>query len=1530
MAGDDILLKLRLDDSLVIAGISNIKRQINALTVAMKSDFQRLSNAGDWMNAYKTKAENLNKQIQLQRKLIADTEKSMRGLASQGKANTNEHDKLAVKLTKENAELQKLEKSLRATELGYQRAKLNIQELAHSEDLMARHTKSSAEALEIQGKKAQAARVSLNGLMGQHEKLGALVKAEKSYLNALAHEIAKDNSEYKKLKAQLQETTAKFGADSAQARKEKAALDELAHSISRNTTEYKEQEIAISQATAKHAEAAARIKAIQKQYGGMTEGMAKAYDTFHTGGQKVVAAGNAIRNAGYSMIGTTLAVGGAFVKGAQDAAELGHRYNIVGTLIRTDAESTMNTVKKGSAEWTHAHNEMINATKNVARMQEEGRNVSLKYGVSQKEVASGYEELVRKGYGAESSLKSVKAMAEAAMASGDSFGSTLNVVSSTLESFGLNTEVSADRLHKFNMKSNDMADKTRAVANQLAYAADITATDFPKLGLAMSYVGNASSQLGYTIADTASVLGVLSNNGLEASKAGTGLRQVLTSLAAPSSEAKGILDQLGISLTQFNEKSGKQEMRTLPDIFGQLNAKLKDLNPDEKTGILKKIFGRTGIAAAGIMTDQFEQMGLTIDKVNASTKNLGKGQDYISKVAKRNMQDAQGQVKILKATWDDLAMSFARNVLPTVIEFAKKAKGVVEWFGKLPKPLQSSISHLVLMSATLAPILIMTGNLVRLFGGGLLGIGQMVVGISKLRTRVAELKAVSEGLSTGKALAKIAGNAIKAKLGVEVATNAMKGATVAAGAGEAASTGLAAALGGISLATVGVVAGVAAVGVGTALLVTHFNKTQAEARKADKSINQYGINVKNYSSKVKESLDGIGQASANARVALDQLTQGTDIPTEKYDQLKQAIEDLTEYVESTAKEKIQQYNDILEDPNVSETIKDDIRRRKGLWEQEQSFLEEHKNKILDIQKRAQAENRALTAEEKAEILKTQREIIGVYVDNMNELSKKDKELVKDMLDPSKWDNLAKQNVDKLQLMNKYYAKGVANLLKKDIETVEREIKEGGVKAELAWADFFNKNKDALEPIVKNTEAQVKKMHDAFNDTGVFDAAQYREFSNGLKETLKQAGIDYEQFCKFNKIATQEQVDGAQKAFITGSKNTTAQLKALGLKSTKANKQMLNTLKSMKEFNELPLDMKALLVHDEATPKITKAIEKAGGWDNINPKVKEIIANDLASGDFDKAQQEIEEYNQAIVDIKSIRAQDEATDEFFKAMESNQAWNDLPPQEKLAIAHDQATADFWQAIQTNTGWNNLPANVKNAIANDIASGKINQAKATLNSWNGHPNKEKNIKAKNATHAGVSAAIGMLNSIPLVKTVTIGAKVLTGAFNAVRGWLGFKTGGTTTDEQPVWLGDGRKHEVYMTPQGDFGVTPAHDTLYMLPKGSKIFPSISQFMSETGLMIDPRMIPKHATGGNVGSFAATDTMEQIINQSNKLNNGNVNVTVDTKKLEIKLDILIELMSEGNNINRNKEFKVPYESTRSINERLSDLQQIERRGRL
>ncbi|KRM63025.1 phage tail tape measure protein, TP901 family [Ligilactobacillus agilis DSM 20509] len=185
------------------------------------------------------------------------------------------------------------------------------------------------------------------------------------------------------------------------------------------------------------------------------------------------------------------------IKGANKASELNSQYNVIKNNLVTGGES------------------VAEATRAIARMQADGEKYSLRYGKSQKEIADAYLELVKRGYTSQQAIGAMNTELQGSIASGDEFSDVVEVASQTLEGFGMTVDKNGKQLSS----AKEMTEQTKKAVNTLAYSADVTSTSFQSLGVGMSYVSSTAHQAGFTLAETASAMGVLSNAGLEADKA---------------------------------------------------------------------------------------------------------------------------------------------------------------------------------------------------------------------------------------------------------------------------------------------------------------------------------------------------------------------------------------------------------------------------------------------------------------------------------------------------------------------------------------------------------------------------------------------------------------------------------------------------------------------------------------------------------------------------------------------------------------------------------------------------------------------------------------------------------------------------------------------------------------------------------------------------------------------------------------------------------------------------------------------------
>lgn len=119
---------------------------------------------------------------------------------------------------------------------------------------------------------------------------------------------------------------------------------------------------------------------------------------------------------------------------------------------------------------------------------------------------------------------------------------TLNLAAAGALDLGTAADIASNVLTAFNLE----AEQTGRVADILAQAASSSNTSVEQLGQGFKFVGSVAGALNVSMETTAAAMSVLSNAGMQAEMAGTGLRRILVGLADPSEELAQKLD--GVSL----------------------------------------------------------------------------------------------------------------------------------------------------------------------------------------------------------------------------------------------------------------------------------------------------------------------------------------------------------------------------------------------------------------------------------------------------------------------------------------------------------------------------------------------------------------------------------------------------------------------------------------------------------------------------------------------------------------------------------------------------------------------------------------------------------------------------------------------------------------------------------------------------------------------------------------------------------------------------------------------------------------------
>ncbi len=279
-----------------------------------------------------------------------------------------------------------------------------------------------------------------------------------------------------------------------QLKQEKLLLQETARVSGETSSAYQSQKAKVEDLTLSYRQNEAEIRNQIKVTKMWPEHASSSLEKFKNSAVKVTTTALA---AASSVTAATSSVISKLEEGSEKASELSSQYNVIKNNLVTGGES------------------VAEATRAVAIMQSDGEKYSLKYGKSQKDIADAYLELVKRGYTSKQAIGAMNTELQGSIASGDDFSDVVEVASQTLEGFGMTVDKNGKQLSS----TREMTVQTKKAVNTLAYSADVTSTSFQSLGIGMSYVSATAHQAGFSLSETASAMGVLSNNGLEADKA---------------------------------------------------------------------------------------------------------------------------------------------------------------------------------------------------------------------------------------------------------------------------------------------------------------------------------------------------------------------------------------------------------------------------------------------------------------------------------------------------------------------------------------------------------------------------------------------------------------------------------------------------------------------------------------------------------------------------------------------------------------------------------------------------------------------------------------------------------------------------------------------------------------------------------------------------------------------------------------------------------------------------------------------------
>ncbi|GFI18887.1 hypothetical protein IMSAGC009_04066 [Lachnospiraceae bacterium] len=322
---------------------------------------------------------------------------------------------------------------------------------------------------------------------------------------------------------------------------------------------------------------------------------------------------------------------------------------------------------------------------------------------SASESAEALKYMAMAGWKTSDMLDGLEGIMNLAAASGESLGTTSDIVTDALTAFGL---TASDSGH---------------FADILATASSNANTNVGMMGETFKYVAPVAGALRYSAEDTAEAIGLMANAGIKSSQAGTSLRSILTNLQG---EVKFAGAQFGEMTIQTTNADGS--MRSLGDILGDCRTAFSMMSESEKACNAEMVVGKEAmsgfLAIMNAAPSDIEKLNHAINNCDGSAKSM----------ADTMNNNLSGQITLLKSQLEGLAIQFVTLIMPYLKQAVEWLSKVCDWISGLDDGTKKMIITAAAVLAAAGPVLIFLGKVATGIGSIISVGGKLIGGIGGL------------------------------------------------------------------------------------------------------------------------------------------------------------------------------------------------------------------------------------------------------------------------------------------------------------------------------------------------------------------------------------------------------------------------------------------------------------------------------------------------------------------------------------------------------------------------------------------------------------------------------------------------------------------------------------------------------------------------------------------------------------------------------------------------------------------------------
>ena len=362
------------------------------------------------------------------------------------------------------------------------------------------------------------------------------------------------------------------------------------------------------------------------------EGLNDARDTAEKGGGGIKRA-----------LGTAAKVGGAALMAATGAAvAFGKSAVDAGMTFDSSMSQVAATMGYTVEELNDSNSEAAQTFETLGRFaQEMGASTAF----SASEAADALNYMALAGYDAETSMEMLPNVLNLAAAGSIDLASASDMVTDAQSALGLTLP------------------ETTAMVDQMAAASSKSNTSVAQLGEAILTIGATARGVKGGTVELSTVLGVLADNGIKGAEGGTHLRNAILSLQTPTKDGTEALAKLGMTYEDMYDSAGN--MRSLPEIFLQLQGAMEGMTQQSKDAIISGIFNKTDLAAINALVGtQKERWDELTESISEST---GAAQD----MANTQLDNLAGDITMFQSALEGAKIAISNGLTPSLRTFVQ-------------------------------------------------------------------------------------------------------------------------------------------------------------------------------------------------------------------------------------------------------------------------------------------------------------------------------------------------------------------------------------------------------------------------------------------------------------------------------------------------------------------------------------------------------------------------------------------------------------------------------------------------------------------------------------------------------------------------------------------------------------------------------------------------------------------------------------------------------------------------------------------